>query len=423
MHPDREALERLQLERLNALLAAVWEGNSFYANKLNGTPRSYTSLADFRGAVPVTEKHELVADQNAHPPFGTNLTYPIERYSRFCQTSGTTARPMRWLDTPETWSWMLDCWTRVLLASGVTPTDRLFFPFSFGPFLGLWAAFDAAARLGCLAIPGGGMRSSARLRMILDNGVTALCATPTYTIHLAETAHAEGIDLTASQVRRIIVAGEPGGSIPVTRARIEQLWPGARVYDHHGMTEIGPVSYECPARRGVLHIIEQAYLPEVVDPETLQPIAPGELGELLLTNLGRTGSPLLRYRTRDFVRRGAAEPCACGSFEMALEGGILGRTDDMVVIRGVNIYPSAVEEIVRAEPEVAEFRVEVCDGDALSELRIQVEPMPATQDPAALAARLQEALRAAFALRIAVEAVSPDALPRFELKAKRWVKA
>ena len=164
MLPDRELLERGQLERLNALLASVWASNGFYANKLKGTPRSFSSIDEFRRVVPVTEKPELVADQHAHPPFGTNLTFPVERYSRFCQTSGTTARPMRWLDTPESWSWMLDCWTRVLEASGVTSADRVFFPFSFGPFLGLWAAFDASARMGCLTIPGGGMRSSARLR-------------------------------------------------------------------------------------------------------------------------------------------------------------------------------------------------------------------------------------------------------------------
>jgi phenylacetate-CoA ligase len=310
----------------------------------------------------------------------------------------------------------------VLEKAGVTTADRVFLPFSFGPFLGFWAAFEAATRMGCLTIPGGGMRSGPRVRMILDNGVTTLCATPTYAIHLAEVASEEGLDLSGSPVRRILVAGEPGGSIPTTRALIEKLWPGARVYDHHGMTEIGPVSYECPERRGVLHVIEEAYLPEVLDPQTLEPVARGGTGELALTNLGRTGSPLLRYRTRDLVRTGAEPRCACGTTELALEGGILGRTDDMIVIRGVNVYPSAVEEIVRREPGVAEFRVEVGAERGLAECRLQVEPGPEAEDAEAIRTRVEAAMRAAFALRIEVECVAPGTLPRFEMKARRWFR-
>jgi phenylacetate-CoA ligase len=150
-------------------------------------------------------------------------------------------------------------------------------------------------------------------------------------------------------VRRIIVAGEPGGGIPATRARIESLWPGAKLVDHHGMTEVGPASYECPQRPGLLHIIESAYFPEVIDRQTGEAVEPGSRGELVLTNLGRTGSPVLRYRTGDLVKLGPAERCPCGAWDMALEGGILGRCDDMVVVRGVNIFPSAVEEVVRSQ--------------------------------------------------------------------------
>ena len=225
--------------------------------------------------MPFTFKREIAADQLRHPPFGSNLTYPPEQYTRFSQTSGTTGTPLRWLDTPESWEWMLDCWARVYRAAGAGPHDRVFFPFSFGPFLGFWLAFEAAVRMGCLAIPGGGMRSAGRLQTILDNEVTVLCATPSYALRLAEVAAEEGIDLSASKVRRIIVAGEPGGSIPATRALIESRWCGARVLDHHGMTEIGPVSYECPERKGVLHIMEHAYIPRMIDPDSLERVGPG----------------------------------------------------------------------------------------------------------------------------------------------------
>lgn len=419
----RAAIETRQLDQLRALLAEILPANRFYATKFagSGVDSSVTSLADFCRLAPLTTKQELVDDQEANPPYGTNLTYPLERYTRFNQTSGTTGKPMRWLDTPENWNYLIDCWTRVYQAADTGPQDRVFFPFSFGPFLGFWVAFDAAVRLGCLAIPGGGMSSAARLRVILDNEITILCATPTYAIRLAEVAAQEGIDLTKSKVRRIIVAGEPGGSIPATRDHIERVWPGARVVDHHGMTEIGPASYECPERRGVLHIIEPGFYPEVINPETQVAVSPGGTGELVLTNLGRTGSPLLRYRTGDLVRRSAQTACECGSDEMALEGGILGRADDMVVVRGVNIFPSAVEEVLRACGGVGEYCVAVRSGDGLAEISLQIEPSAGTAE-ADLFPRVEAAMRDAFGLRVPVTAALAGSLPRFEAKAKRWVR-
>jgi phenylacetate-CoA ligase len=410
-----------QTRKLQSLVQALLASNRFYAARLRaaGIDRVPGDLGEFCARVPFTCKTELIDDQSKHPPFGSNLTYPVEDYSRFHQTSGTTGKPMRWLDTPESWSWVVECWTRIYRVAGVSRRDRVFFPFSFGPFLGFWGGFDAATRLGCLAIPGGGMRSTARLSVILDNEVTVLCSTPTYAIHLAEVAAEEGIDLSAANVRAIIVAGEPGGSIPATRSHIEQLWNGARVVDHHGMTEIGPVSYECPVRRGVLHVMEAAYFPEVIDPQTLAPVGPGGTGELVLTNLGRTASPILRYRTGDTVKLAQESRCECGSLEMALEGGILGRRDDMVVVRGVNMYPSAVEQVLRSSGGVAEYRVEVYSEKSLTEMSIQIEPA-AGEDPAALSHHVAAALQYAFGLRIAVSSVPAGTLPRFEAKSKRW---
>jgi phenylacetate-CoA ligase len=265
------------------------------------------------------------------------------------------------------------------------------------------------------------MSSAARLRAILDNGVTVLCCTPTYAMRLAEVAAEEGLDLRESKVRIIFTAGEPGACIPTTRARIEQLWPGARVRDQHGMTEIGPVTYECPVRPGTLHVLESGFIPEVLDPDTGRHVGPGEQGELVLTNLGRVGSPLIRYRTGDRVKRAADVPCACGRYDMALEGGILGRTDDMVIVRSVNLYPAAVEEVVRGFDQVAEYRVEICTRSAMTELALHLEPAPNCPDPDALGAAVAAALRVTFNLRVPVSMVPPGTLPRFELKAQRWV--
>ncbi len=419
---SRSEIRAYQLSQLRVLLGEL-NRNPFYAPRLAaaGIDAKIASLEEFRALLSFTFKHEIAEDQRNYPPYGTNLTYPLERYTRYSQTSATTGRPLRWLDTPESWEWMTVNWMRVFEAANTTPRDRVFFAFSFGPFIGFWVAFNAAERMRMLCIPGGGLRSAARLDAILDSEATILCCTPTYAIRLAEVAAEEKISLASSKIRIIVAAGEPGASIPATRAHIESAWNGARVVDHHGMTETGPVTYECPERRGVLHAIEAGYICEVIHSETGAPIAPGETGELVLTTLGRVGSPLLRYRTGDLVRPSSGSTCACGSDELALEGGIIGRTDDMLVVRGVNVYPSAVEDVLRS-CGVAEYRVEVGSHLAMSELKIEVEPPPG-KDPAGLVHAVEAALRNTFALRVSIHAVSPGALPRFEMKARRWVRS
>ncbi|MBC8243081.1 MAG: AMP-binding protein [Verrucomicrobia bacterium] len=417
---SREELERIQLAKLRELLTAVRPANAFYAAKLGqaNIDGSVASLDVFRANCPFTTKPELAADHAAHPPYGSNLTFPLEHYTRVHQTSGTSGAPLRWPDTPESWQWMIDNWCDIFRAAGVSGDDRIFFAFSFGPFIGFWLAFEAGEALGALSIPGGGLSSAARLRAIFTHDANVLCCTPTYALRLAEVAGEENIDLAASPVRTIVVAGEPGGSIPATRARLEEAWPGATVFDHHGMTEVGPVTYPCPAQAGVLHVLEEAYLAEIIDPETAEPVAAGGTGELVLTTLGRHGSPLIRYRTGDLVTA-AEPPCRCGRLDLALQGGILGRADDMVVVRGVNVYPSAIEEILRSAGGITEYRVCIRRDDALVEMSVEVEPE--TVDDSGLAKRLATAFYESLSLRVPVTLVEPGTLPRFELKAKRWV--
>ena len=400
-----------QLERLRALLATIVPANRFQTRRLTnvGVTPDIASLEEFSARTPFTTKAELVADQAAHPPFGSNLTFPLERYTRFCQTSGTTAKPLVILDTAESWEWMLGNWARIYRAGSVCAGDRIYFAFSFGPFLGFWTAFEAAARCGFLCIPGGGLSSAARLRAMIQHGANVLCCTPTYALHLAEVAAQEGIDLATSKVRKIFVAGEPGGSVAGVRARIREVWNGAAVLDHYGMTEVGPVAFQNTGEEGVLHVIEDSYFAEIVDPASGVAVPAGQIGELVLTTLGREACPLLRYRTGDLVKR---IPDAPG---FALEGGIIGRTDDMVVVRGVNIYPTAVDAVVRSIPEIAEYRVTVTSRDTLAEIALEIE----TAHESAMA-RLENALTSAFSLRILVRRVAE--LPRFELKAKRWTR-
>ncbi len=399
--------------------------NRFYAAKYAAAG---VEVAGLRGLddvrrLPFTTKAELIADQLAHPPYGTNLTYPLTHYSRLHQTSGTSGQPLRWLDTRDSWQWMLGCWTHKFRITKVNEHDRLFFPFSFGPFLGFWTAFEAAAQRGHLCLAGGGMTSQARLRFLLDNRATVVLCTPTYALRLAEVADQQGIrlhpDTPGYAVRMLIVAGEPGGSIPATRARIEEAW-SARLYDHSGMTETGPMTAECPPNPGGLHVLEMEYLTEVIDPRTGQPVPAGEPGELVVTNFGRTGSPLIRYRTGDLVRVDP-RPCPCGRTLRRLDGGILGRTDDMLHLRGNNVYPAALEGLIRRFREVAEYRVHVEQSSAMTALRIEIEPANGTPGPE-LAERVTAMIREELLFRADVTAVPPGSLPRFEMKASRLVR-
>ena len=397
------------VERLRDLLAEVVPANPFYARKYAGR-----DLADF-GNLPFTTKADLVADQAAHLPYGTNLTYALDRYCRLHQTSGTSSgRPLRWLDTPKSWEWLLGCWDAIFARLDLKPGDVFYFAFSFGPFLGFWTAFESAARAGYLVLPGGGLTSTARLRFLLEHKATVVCCTPTYALHLAELAAQDDLDLAGSPVRLVIVAGEPGGSIPATRQRIEEVW-GARVIDHYGLTEVGPVAAEPADLPGTQVLLPDRYIAEVVEPGGTRPAPDGEPGELVLTNLGRVGSPLIRYRTGDVVkaRRGPAG-------ELLLTGGILGRTDDMIHVRGNNLYPAAIEAVVRGFPDVAEFRILVDRSGALADLSLEIEPVDGART-AGLADAVARAIRDDLLLRVPVAAVPCGSLPRYDMKARRVV--
>ena len=419
---DRPALAAEQGRRLAQLLASIHGRNQFYTHKLDAAGISVESLRfpDDLAALPLTTKAELIADQEAHAPWGSALTEPIECYTRYCQTSSTTGRPLRWVDTNESWQWMLECWKAVYRAARVGPGDRVFFPFSFGPFLGFWTGFEAGCQVGLHCVPGGGMSTQIRLATIEALGATVVCCTPTYALRMAEVAaERQPGRLAGGSVRVVIVAGEPGGNIPATRARIEANW-GARVIDHHGLTEVGPISFECWEAPGFLHVNEGEYICEVLDPATGRETPDGEPGELVVTNLGRTASPIVRYRTGDIVvRRPGA--CPCGRTWARLEGGVLARADDMVNIRGVNVYPAGIESVVRQFADVVEFRTIVSQAGALRSLRLEVEVSSQAGEPHSVAARVAYQLREALGLTVPVAVVEAGTLPRFEMKSRRLV--
>lgn len=326
----RHALEEVQLRKFQIMLDKILTHNTFYQQKLNAagitSSSDIKSFEDFR-KLPFTTKQELVHDQVDNPPYGTNLTFPLELYTRIHQTSGTTGEPLRCLDTEESWDWWARCWAAVYRGAGVTPSDRIFFAFSFGPFIGFWSAYAGAQRIGALALPGGGMSSLQRIKFMLKNEVTVLVCTPTYALHLAEVAEQEGIDLSESNVRITIHAGEPGASLPATKERIERVW-GARCCDHAGATEVGAWGFEA-ANSGSFFVNEAEFIAEVVDKEG----NPANEGELIITNLGRLGMPVIRYRTGDRVAIDTSETSSERTFRR-LKGGVIGRIDDALIVRG-----------------------------------------------------------------------------------------
>jgi phenylacetate-CoA ligase len=341
------------------------------------------------------------------------LTFPLERYNRYHQTSGTRGKPLVWLDDPEGWEWITNSWEWVWRQAEAKAGDGAFFPFSFGPFIGFWAAFEAATAMGLRAIPGGGLSSENRLRLIDTHRPAFLACTPTYALHLAEVGKRIGLEVAGLGTKCIVVCGEPGGSIPEVRDRIARDW-NAKVVDHHGMTEVGPVTVSDAANPDLLRIYHASYHAEVLDPESGRGVALGEIGELVLTTLGRYGSPLIRYRTGDLVM-----PVAIPGEdprEFALAGGIIGRADDMVVVRGVNVYPSAIEAVVRSIDGIGEYQVEVDQRGALPEIRLVIEHSKGRP----VDKELETRLRSVFSMRIPVDVVEFGTLPVFEVKAKRW---
>ena len=406
---DRSALEQYQLRRLNDLLGSILPQNRFYAEKLAHCEIPLDSLEELQ-FLPLTTKDEL-AISDGPLSITKHLTWPVDDYIHFHQTSGTQGRPLTVLDTQADWQWWIECWQYVLDAAGITANDRALLAFSFGPFIGFWSAHYALAHRGTMVIPSGGMNTIARLDLIARTGANALFCTPSYALHMAEVAREHGINLSTMDVRKIVVAGEPGGSVPATRNRIEQAW-NARVTDHSGASEVGPWGYGDRAQQGV-HVLECEFIAEFLNVSTGEPSASGELSHLILTSLGRQGAPVIRYRTGDLVRPFWTDD-GDNRFVL-LEGGVVGRADDMMVVRGVNIFPSSIEQIMHSFPEVVEYRLTVDKSGEMDVLAIEVE------DHMHQPERIAEELLVRLGLKVEVKLAEPLSLPRFEGKGRRFI--
>lgn len=404
-------LSREQVSRLQQLFDVARRHNAFQRDRLAGV--DVGALADLRRVPPVT-KQQLTADQQAHPPFGSNLTFSLKQYTHLHHTTGTTGTPLRLLSTADDWSWWRACFARTLRRAGIDPSDRVALAFSFGPHVQFWAAYEGVQETGALGIPLGGMESLQRLETMRDYGATALICTPTYALHLAEVAYQRELEAALGPIRRVICTGEPGASLASTRARIEELWQ-ATCSDHAGLSEVGHFGHPCVEHGGV-HVDEEEFVCEILDSDG-EEVAPGQQGELVLTALGRTGFPAIRYHTGDVVLT-ADGPCPAGHRGRWLPDGIVGRTDDMVVIRGMNVFPSAIEQTLRdLDAAVGQFRITFyTEPGAMDEMKLEVE----LSEPAA-ARSIQERMRRQLGLRVRVVPLRPGILPREIHKSKRVV--
>ena len=406
---SRSELEHWQLKRLNDLVSRILPCNTFYRDRLSHPFQPAQSLTDLQ-TWPFTTKQDLIPTD---PSISTSnhLTFARSEYIRFHQTSGTHGRPLAVLDTAEDWHWWTETWQFVLDAAEVSAHDTVLMAFSFGPFIGFWSANDAVQTRGALVVPSGGLSTEARLELILSQQTTVVCCTPSYALHLADTAEKRGHNLADSAVRTLIVAGEPGGSVAAIRQQIQNAW-GADVVDHAGATEIGPWGFGNRKAAG-LHVIESEFIAEFLRVGTDQPADRGELSELVLTSLGRVGAPVIRYRTGDLVEAHDSPADDCRF--VFLRDGVLGRVDDMMIIRGVNIYPSAIEQILREFPEIREYRITATKEGAMDSLQIEVEDD--AEDPS----RIARALQTRLGLRVDVRNAESNSLPRFEMKGQRFI--
>ncbi|MBW1773445.1 MAG: AMP-binding protein, partial [Deltaproteobacteria bacterium] len=416
---SRQVLEGHQFGHLKKMLEKVCRSNPFYTDKYGSAgirPEDITSLDDLK-LLPFTHKEELEQDQVNNPPFGTTLTEPLDHYVQYHQTTGTTGMPIKMLDTRESWNWRGECACYILAAAGVTSEDTILIAFNFGPYTAFWILYEGAYKIGSLIIPTGGWNTEQRLDCLLANRVTVLAGTPTYVLRMAAVAREKNIDLRNSDIRILILSGEAGALDPVLRDKIEGTW-GAKAFDYVGLTEVGTWGFQCHKAPTSIHIMESEFIAEIIDPETGQTIREGEEGELVLTNLGRTCNPAIRFRTRDIVKA-LPGTCACGRTFRSLDGGILGRQDQMVKIRGINIFPSTVGVLVEKHMDPGyEYKIIALRENDRDDIRILIEKEGSQDVLHDFTAGLQSELKRQFNLSFRVEIAEKGTLPRYEHKAK-----
>jgi len=421
----REKLRELQLKKFQKIFKWSYDNSPFYHDLYRDAgiePGDIKTLDDIR-KVPKVEKATLRDIQKKEPfPYGTILAVPLEDVTEYRQTSGTTGQPVYHPETWQDWEWSAESWAYALYAYGFRDYDRVFMPFGYSINIAFWAGHYAAEKIGCEVVPGGVLNTEARILKIRELKATALMATPTYVLGMADTARKLGIEPARDlNIKKIVVAGEPGGSIPATRKRMEEAW-GAKVYDQVGATEIGHWGYECVAQCG-LHINEALHLVEIEDIDTGEAITePGKRGSMVISTFDRLAHPCIRFDSKDLIEWGPPEKCECGRTFRLVPGGVTGRADDITKVKGVLLAPAAIEEVVRAIPQLGdEYEVEVTKRGDIDNIALKVELLPEYETEIdTVRDNLSRELRDKTSLRYDLEFSKYGSLPRYETKAKRF---
>jgi phenylacetate-CoA ligase len=422
---DRERLRNLQFRKFRRIFKWAYDHSKFHRSlydKAGVRPEDIRSFGDIRH-VPKVDKSTMRDVQRIDPfPYGDALCVPLEEVSVFRQTSGTTGQPIYQADTWQDWEWWSECWAYILWAQGYRPTDRVFIPFGYNVFVAFWAGHYAAEKIGCEVVPGGVLDTQARILKIRELQATAMMATPTYILGMAETAKSKmDIDPAELSIRRITCAGEPGASIPGTKDRMQKAW-NAMVFDHAGATEIGAWSFECACQPGGMHVNEAFFLVEIEDVETGEIIdEPGTPGKMVITAFDRQAQPCVRFDSKDIIAWDF-QPCECGRTFRLIKGGVLGRADDITKVKGVLLSPSAIEEVVRSIDGLGdEYEVIVDKLGDIDRIKLKVELQPGQEDRLkALEAQLKDQLRLKTNLGYRIEFYDFGRLPRYEVKARRF---
>lgn len=431
--PERETMPAEQrdekiVERLREVMAYAWEHSPFYRRKWQDAgvhPAAVRSLDDFE-KVPVVRKEELRADQASHEPFGSYLCIPESEVKHVNGTSGTTGRPTAFGVGERDWRSVANAHARVMWAMGIRPDDTVLVASPLSLYWGSWGAYTGAERLGARVFPFGAGQNGQTARTVSwmrQMRATVLYGTPSYALHLAETARREGVDPASLGLTRMFFSGEPGASIPSIRRRIMSEF-GAQVYDSGSMAEVSPwmhlgAGHDGP---GVFAWQDLVYT-EVCDPVTCARVPYGAEGTPVYTTLERTSQPMIRLLSNDLTRWEAPD-AARGRTYPFLPKGIYGRIDDMFVVRGENIYPAAIDDVVMADPDYGgEHRIVITRASAMDSLAVQVEHRPglADADHDGWTRRLSSRLRAVLGVGADVVAVPPNTFDRTEFKARRVV--
>jgi len=422
----RKKLDEIHLKRIKKLIRYAYTHTQLYRRKFREcglTPDDINTMDDFVKKVPFTTKEDLTYSQSPEQMFAVDaLAEKSDTIIHYFQTSGTTGLPLKipfsHYDTIKYGEdWVYGFW-----AVGIRPRFRFYFAFSWGMYAGFWSCYWGVRRLGCTAISGGGVGTEDRIKQLQSLKPDVLVATPTYAVYIAEMCRKMGVDPKSFGLKFFYGAGEPGPTaIPKLREELESYY-GVKAYELYGVAEVGAIAPACPLQLGT-HLNESNYHCIVIDPETGELLSEGERGENVVTSFAQLSQPVIKYRTKDIVEWHYSDACECGRTWVLYKGSVLARSDYVVKVRGVNIYQTAIENIIRSIPGASPY-IEMhlrLDERKLDDMLIKVEadqslPSEMYSD---LENKIAEAIRGVIGVRLAVEVLPPNSLPRYELKAKK----